>query len=66
MTTRTRVLAGVPVWRAVAAERNSAFLAGPQMHPIVTDLHALHAFATLRLFDGLNRVEMRTTSVNHG
>jgi hypothetical protein len=51
MTTRTRVLACVPVWRAVAAERNSAFLAGPQMHPVVADLDAFFAFAALRVFD---------------
>ncbi len=46
-----RVLAGVTVRRAVAAERDAAFLAGPQMHPVCADLHAFFAFAALRLFD---------------
>jgi hypothetical protein len=46
-----RVFAGVLVRRAVAAERNAAFLAGAQMYPVVADLHALRAFAAFRLFD---------------
>ena len=46
-----RVLAGVTVRRAVAAERDAAFLAGPQMHPVCADLHAFFAFTALRLFD---------------
>jgi hypothetical protein len=46
-----RVFRGVTVGRAITAERNTAFLAGPQMHPVVTDLDAFFAFAALRLFD---------------
>ncbi len=46
-----RVFAGVLVWRAIATERNSTRLTGPQMNPGCTDLHAFFAFAPLRLFD---------------
>ena len=46
-----RVFGGVPIWRAVAAERDAAFLAGPQMNPIVADLHAFFAFPALRLLN---------------
>jgi hypothetical protein len=45
------VFTGVLIWRAVAAKRDPAFLAGPQMNPVATDLHAFFAFAALRLFD---------------
>jgi len=46
-----RVLACMPIWRAVAAKRNSTCLAGAQMNPRCADLYAFFAFATLRLFD---------------
>jgi len=46
-----RVLACMPVWRAIAAECDSTSLAGPQMHPLRADLHAFFAFGTLRLLD---------------
>ena len=46
-----RMFAGVPVRRTVAAERHTTRLARPQMHPIAADLHALFAFAALRLLD---------------
>ena len=51
MSGRVRVFGGVPIWRAVAAERDAAFLAGPQMHPVVADLHAFFAFPALRLLN---------------
>jgi hypothetical protein len=59
------VLAGVLVWRAIAAERNAAFLAGPQVDPLRPDLYAFFAFAALRLFDGRNRFEVRTRGIIH-
>ena len=46
-----RVFAGVPVRRAVATERDSAFLTRPQMNPVGAYLHAFFAFKALRLFD---------------
>jgi hypothetical protein len=46
-----RVFGGVPVWRAVAAKRDAALLAGPEMNPRIVDLHALHAFAAVRLLN---------------
>ena len=67
MTTGVRVFAGVLIRRAVAAQRDSARLARPEMHPIGTDLCAFFAFATTRLLDRLdrNRIQMRTTSDIH-
>jgi len=67
MSTGVRVLAGVLIWRAVAAQRDSACLARPEMHPIRTDLNAFFAFATMRLLDrlNLNRIQMRTPSGTH-
>lgn len=65
MPTLVRVFSGVPVRRTVAAERDAACLAGPQMNPVVADLHAFFAFAALRLFDRCDRVEMRTASLRH-
>ena len=59
------VLAGVPIWRAIAAERDAACLAGPQMNPVRADLHAFFAFAALRLLDRPDRVEMRAASIRH-
>ena len=67
MSTGVRVLAGVLIRRAVAAQRDSTRLARPEMHPIRTDLHAFFAFATVRLLDRLNRdrIQMRTSSRTH-
>ena len=65
MPGRVRVFAGVLIWRAVAAERDTACLARAQMNPIATDLHALGAFANLRLLHEIDRVEMTTTAFRH-
>ena len=61
------MFAGVLIWRAVAAQRDSTRLARPEMHPIGTDLHAFFAFASLRLLDRLNRdrIQMSTTTDIH-
>jgi hypothetical protein len=56
MSTGVRVFAGVLIWRAVAAQRDSTRLARPEMDPIGTDLYAFFAFATMRLLDRLNRL----------
>ncbi len=60
-----RVFAGVPIWRAVAAERDATGLTGPQMNPVVADLNALFAFLTLRMFYRPNRFEMRARCHRH-
>src|SRR6476660_6146329 len=67
MRTGVRVLAGVLIRRAVAAQRDATRLARPEMHPIRTDLHAFFAFATMRLLDRLdfNRIQVRTASATH-
>ena len=52
------VFAGMPIWRAVAAERYAALLARAKMDPVVADLYALFALLTLRMFYRHNRFEM--------
>jgi len=52
------MFAGVPIWGAVAAERDAALLARAKMDPMVADFHALFAFLTLRMFYRPNRFEM--------
>src|SRR5688572_11973135 len=51
MIAGARVLAGVTVWRRVAAERRAAFLARAQMHPLRTDPGALLALPAPRQLD---------------
>ena len=58
-----RVFAGVPIWRAVTAERDTTCLAGPQMNPVCANLHAFFTLAARSVFDRRNRVEMRAASV---
>lgn len=65
MSAGVRVFGRVVVRRAVAAKRDSTSLAGAQMHPLRADLYAFFAFAALRLFDRIDRVKMRATSVGH-
>ena len=60
-----RVFAGVPIWRAVTAERDTTCLAGPQMNPVCANLHAFFTLAARSVFDRRNRVEMRAASVRH-
>jgi hypothetical protein len=60
-----RMFAGVTVWRAVTAESNATRLTSAQVDPFIANLHALHAFATLRLFNRCDCVEMRAASVRH-
>ena len=51
MLGRVRVLAGVPIRRAVAAKRHPTRLARAQVNPALADLHAFFAFAALGLLD---------------
>jgi hypothetical protein len=46
-----RVFGGMPVRRAITAERHATRLAGAQMDPLCADLHAFFAFEALRLLD---------------
>ena len=50
MAAGVRMFTGMPVRRAIAAERHAARLARAQMDPVRTGLYALFAFAALRLF----------------
>jgi hypothetical protein len=45
------VFACVLVGRAIATERDAAFLAGAQVNPIITHLYAFFTLAALRVFD---------------
>src|SRR5438309_6104640 len=65
MPARPRVLAGVAVGRAVAAQCGAALLAGAQMHPLRFHLHALGALAALGVLYGLDDTEMRAGTVRH-
>lgn len=51
MSARMSMFAGVLIWRAVAAECDSARLACPEMDPIGSNLYAFLAFAPARLLD---------------
>jgi hypothetical protein len=61
----TRMFARMTIRRAVAAQRFAALLARAQMDPGRADLYALFTFQTLRMFDILDCVQMRTASVVH-
>jgi len=67
MLTGVRVFAGVLIRRAVAAQRDSTRLARSQVNPVAANLHAFFAFASMRLFDRLNRnrIQVRTASGTH-
>jgi len=65
MSTGVRMFAGVLIWRAVAAQRDSTCLACAQMNPVTTDFHALFAFPAFRLFDGFDCIQMRTAAGIH-
>jgi hypothetical protein len=52
------VLGGMAVRGTVAAQGDTAFLAGPQMDPAPPDLDAFFALMPLGGFDGANRSQM--------
>ena len=58
-----RVFAGVTIWRAVAAERHAARLAGAQMNPVRTGLHAFLADPALRVLDAGDVADVRADPV---
>jgi hypothetical protein len=55
------VLAGVTVRRAIAAKGDAALLAGAEMDPGRTDLYAFLTLGQRRLFDRLDRIDVRAT-----
>jgi hypothetical protein len=65
MASGVRVFAGVAIRRAIATERDAAFLAGPQMDPARTDLHAFLALEHIGQFDRPDGIEMCATSIGH-
>jgi hypothetical protein len=65
MTAGARVFARVTIQRTIATQRHAALLTCAQVHPLRASLHALGAFANLRLLDWFDRVEMRTAATAH-
>ena len=63
MTRGVGVLTGMAIRRAITTEGHTALLTRAQMNPFVSDFYTLFAFASFRVFDRLNRVEMRAASV---
>src|ERR1051325_7629013 len=57
MVAGSRVLRGVSVWRAVAAQGAATLLACSEVHPLGAALHALCAFASRRLLHGRYRAD---------
>jgi len=58
MTTRTRMLRRMSVRRTVATSSRTALLAGAQVNPTISRLHALFANSLLRLFDVSDRIDV--------
>src|SRR5437763_7970194 len=65
MSGRTRMLGGMTVGGAVAAQGGAALLARAQMDPLCPDLHALGAFPTLGVPHRGDRSEMGAAGVGH-
>jgi hypothetical protein len=61
----TSMFAGVMIGRTITTECHATRLACAQMDPVRADLYAFFAFAALRLFDRLDRVEMRAATIRH-
>ena len=55
MSTRIRVFGGVAIRRVVTTVSATTCLAGPQMQPLRTNLHALRTLSALWVFDARNR-----------
>ena len=64
MTAGARVLAGVAIRRGIAAERDAAGLARPQVHPRFAGLDACLAYGRARRFH-LDNLQDVTTQVGH-
>src|SRR6476659_3252354 len=62
MAARARVMRGVLVRRAVAAQRGAALLARAQMHPRCAHLHALRALAPPWALDVIHRGDVSAHS----
>jgi hypothetical protein len=65
MFTRARMLGGVLIRRVIATAGRAAFLADPEMNPTSADFHALIALTILRVFDGCDDTDVRTSCVWH-
>jgi len=66
MAAAARMVAGVSIRRAVAAQRGAAFLASAQMQPFISGFDALLAYALLGMLYRGDEGEMGTTlNVHH-
>src|SRR5678815_592824 len=65
MMRRSCMFAGMLIRRAVTTARAAAFLAGPQVHPLGANLHALLALASFRMFYRCDGPNMFAGCVGH-
>ena len=65
MMRRSCMFAGMLIRRAVTTTRTAAFLAGPQVHPLRANLHALLALSTFRMFYRCDGPNMFASGVGH-
>jgi len=64
MATRAGVFCRMMIRRSITTQRHAALLTGAQVKPLITDLHALFTFMTLRLPDRLDSFDMSTSSIS--
>jgi hypothetical protein len=60
-----RVIRGMVIRRAVAAERHAARLTYAQMNPHTTDLYTIFTLSPLRMFDGRNLFDVSARFLSH-
>lgn len=65
MSGRARMFAGMLIRRTVTTQSRAALLTRPQVDPFRADLYALRTFENFGLFDGIDSIEMSTTSIGH-
>jgi hypothetical protein len=63
MPSRAGMLCRVTIRRTIATQRDAARLTSAQVNPLITDLHALFTFATLRMLNRLDSFDMSTTFI---
>lgn len=65
MSAGVGMLRRVAVWGAIAAPRGATRLAGAQVNPHSSDLHALVTLANLRAFNLVNFIDVFTSLLAH-
>lgn len=65
MAGRVGMLCRVTIGRTITTVRPATRLTGPQVQPMVANLHAFVTLVLLGRFNGRNCSDMRTTSIGH-